>query len=90
MSSQGAMLVAFLSGNAAIAGDERMAWWRDASVQGRLGLTSEQVEQLDEIQLQSPGSDRTQVLWQMYQTLRLEQRQVFAGMLEMIRTKTSI
>jgi hypothetical protein len=89
MSSQTAMLVAFFSGNAAIAGDDRAIWWRDAGVQRRLGLTPDQIEQLDEIQQHAPGSDRTQVLWQMYQTLQIEQRPLFADMLEMIRTKTS-
>jgi hypothetical protein len=89
MSSQPAMLVAFLSGNAVVAGDERMPWWRDAGVQRRLCLTPAQVAQLDEIQQHASGADRTQMLWRMYQTLELEQRQIFSGMLEMIRTRTS-
>ena len=64
------MLVAFLSGNAAVGrADDRTKWWFDTDIQERLRLTPQQVQALDEIYTEAEGKGHTQMLWRMYQTL---------------------
>ena len=82
------MLVAFLSGNAAVghAGD-RTRWWHDRNIQERLHLSSQQVQALDEIFVQADGKGHTLMLWRMYQTLTPSQRLQFSQLLQVVRTQ---
>jgi hypothetical protein len=76
------MLVAFLSGNAAVRdADDGTRWWLDQDVQERLHLTPQQVQALDDIYREADGKGHTLMLWRMYQTLTTQQRQQFAQML---------
>ena len=87
MTSQAAMLVAFLSGNAAVGqADDRTRWWLDADIQERLRLTPQQVQALDDIFTEAGGQGHTQMLWRMYQTLTTPQRQQFAQLLQVVRS----
>ena len=88
MTSQAALLVAFLSGNAAVgdAGD-RVRWWHDGEIQERLRLTPQQVQALDDIFAQAGGKGHTLMLWRMYQTLTTLQRQQFSQLLQVVRTQ---
>jgi hypothetical protein len=82
------MLVAFLSGNAAVAdADDRSKWWLDADIQKRLGLIPEQVQALDDIVNQAGGKGHTLMLWRMYQTLTPLQRQQFSQLLQVVPTQ---
>ena len=85
MTSQAAMLVAFLSGNAAVgeAGD-RTRWWHDTDIQERLRLTPQQVQALDEIFAEAGGKGHTLMLWRMYQTLTPAQREQFSQLLQVV------
>lgn len=87
MTSQAAMLVAFLSGHAAVgdAGD-RTTWWHDADIRARLHLTPQQVQALDDIFTEAEGKGHTLMLWRMYQTLTPPQRQQFSQLLQVVRT----
>ena len=87
MKSQAAMLVAFLSGNAAV-GDaaDQSKWWFDPDVQERLHLTPQQVQALDDIYAQADGKNHTLMLWRMYQTLTQPQRQQFSQLLQVVRS----
>ena len=82
------MLVAFLSGNAAV-GDasDRVRWWHDGEIQERLRLTPQQVQALDDIFVQADGKGHTLMLWRMYQTLTTVQRQQFSQLLQVVRTQ---
>ena len=82
------MLVAFLSGNAAVgsAGD-KSRWWLDSAIQERLLLTPQQVQALDEIFTEADGKGHTLMLWRMYQTLTPPQRQQFSQLLQVVRTQ---
>ena len=87
MTSQAEMLVAFLSGNAAVAqAAERSRWWLDADVQEQLHLTPEQVQALDDIFTEADGKGHTLMLWRMYQTLTQPQREQFAKLLQVVRS----
>ena len=88
MTSQAALLVAFLSGNAAV-GDasDRVRWWHDGEIQERLRLTPQQVQALDDIFVQADGKGHTLMLWRMYQTLTTVQRQQFSQLLQVVRTQ---
>jgi Spy/CpxP family protein refolding chaperone len=86
VTSQAEMLVAFLSGNAAVGqAEERAQWWLDAEIQERLLLTPEQVQALADIFREADGKGHTQMLWRMYQTLTPVQRQQFAKLLQVVR-----
>ena len=87
MTSQAAMLVAFLSGNAAVGDAGGRTWWHDADIQERLRLTPQQVQALDDIFAQADGKGHTQMLWRMYQTLTPSQRQQFSQLLQVVRTQ---
>jgi hypothetical protein len=81
------MLVAFLSGNAAVAdADDRSRWWHDPDVRARLHLAPEQVDALDEIFREAQGRNDTLTQWRMYQTLNTAQRQQFAQLLHVVRS----
>lgn len=81
------MLVAFLSGNAAVGqAEERTQWWLDADIRERLLLTEEQVQALAEIFREADGKGHTLMLWRMYQTLSQTQRQQFAKLLQVVRS----
>ena len=81
------MLVAFLSGNAAVGqAEERAQWWLDAEIQQRLLLTPEQVKALADIFRDAEGKGHTLMLWRMYQTLTPVQRQQFAKLLQVVRS----
>jgi hypothetical protein len=81
------MLVAFLSGNAAVGdADEHTKWWLDPGIQERLRLTPQQVQALDEIFTEADGKGHTLMLWRMYQTLTQAQRQQFSELLQVVRT----
>jgi hypothetical protein len=81
------MLVAFLSGHAAVGrSNDDEKWWFDADVQERLRLTPQQVQALDDIFRESDGKRHTQMLWHMYQTLTTSQRQQFAQLLQVVRS----
>ena len=83
MTSQAAMLVAFLSGNAAVGrADDGAKWWLDVDGQERLRLTPQQVQALDDIYRESDGKGHTLMLWRMYQTLTSPQRQQFSQLLQ--------
>jgi hypothetical protein len=86
VTSHAEVLVAFLSGNAAVrrASDDR-EWWFDTGVQERLRLTPQQVQALDDIYRESDGKGHTLMLWRMYQTLTTTQRQQFAQLLQVVR-----
>jgi hypothetical protein len=85
--SQAEVLVAFLSGNAAVGrAEERSKWWFDSEVQERLRLTPQQVQALDDIYRESDGKAHTLMLWRMYQTLTTPQRQQFAQLLQVVRS----
>jgi len=88
VTSQAALLVAFLSGNAAV-GDasDRVRWWHDGEIQERLRLTPQQVQALDDIFAQAAGKGHTLMLWRMYQTLTPSQRQQFSQLLQVVRTR---
>lgn len=87
MTSQAAMLVAFLSGNAAVGpANDDTKWWFDADIQERLCLTPRQVQALDDIYRESEGNRHTLMLWRMYQTLTTPQRQQFAQLLQVVRS----
>ena len=81
------MLVAFLSGNAAVGDADRSTWWLDPDIQQRLHLTPQQVQALDDIFRQAGGKGHTLMLWQMYQTLTPSQRQQFSQLLQVVRTQ---
>lgn len=87
MNSQAAMLVAFLSGHAAV-GDagEPTKWWLDPDVRESLGLAPQQVQALDDIFVQADGKSHTLMLWRMYQTLTQPQRQRFSQLLRVVRS----
>jgi hypothetical protein len=86
VTSQAAMLVAFLSGNAAVGrADDGSKWWLDVDVQERLRLTPQQVQALDDIYREADGKGHTLMLWRMYQTLSQPQRQQFSQLLQ-VRT----
>jgi hypothetical protein len=88
VTSQAAMLVAFLSGNAAVsAADDRSKWWLDPGIRDRLCLTSQQVQALDDIFAEAGGTSHTLMLWRMYQTLTPPQRQQFSQLLQVVRTR---
>jgi Spy/CpxP family protein refolding chaperone len=77
------MLVAFLSGNAAVGRrDDDAKWWLDSEIQGRLHLTPQQVQALDAIYTEADGKAHTLMLWRMYQTLTPPQRQQFSQLLQ--------
>ena len=81
------MLVAFLSGNAAVGqAKERAQWWLDAEIQERLHLPPEQVQALADIFGEAEGKGHTLMLWRMYQTLTPYQRQQFAKLLQVVRS----
>ena len=81
------MLVAFLSGNAAVGrANDRTKWWLDADIQERLRLTPQQVQALDDIFTEAGGQGHTLMLWRMYQTLTTPQRQQFAQLLQVVRS----
>jgi hypothetical protein len=81
------MLVAFLSGNAAVGPtDERSRWWLDPRIQERLLLTPQQVQALDDIFTEADGNGHTLMLWRMYQTLTQPQRQQFSQLLQVVRS----
>jgi hypothetical protein len=81
------MLVAFLSGNAAVGRrDDDAKWWLDSEIQGRLHLTPQQVQALDEIYTEAGGKGHTLMLWRMYQTLTPPQRQQFSQLLQVRST----
>ena len=85
--SQAEVLVAFLSGNAAVArAGDRAKWWLDTAVQERLHLTAQQVQALGDIFREADGQRHTLMLWRMYQTLTPQQRQQFAQLLQVVRT----
>ena len=86
MNSQAAVLVAFLSGNAAV-GDagKPMKWWLDPDIQERLRLSLQQVQALDDIFVEAEGKGHTLMLWRMYQTLTYSQRQQFSRLLQVVR-----
>lgn len=87
MTSQAEMLVAFLSGNAAVGqAEERAQWWLDAEIQEQLLLTPEQVQALADIFRDADGKGHTLMLWRMYQTLTPAQRQQFAKLLQVVRS----
>ena len=89
MTSHAEMLVAFLSGNAAVGpAGESSKWWLDAGVQGRLHLTPQQVQALDDIFTEAGGREPTLMLWRMYQTLGSAQREQFAQMLRLARANS--
>ena len=76
------MLVAFLSGHAAVgAADDRRRWWHDTDIQERLCLTPHQVQALDGIFTEAEGKGHTLMLWRMYQTLTPPQREQFSQLL---------
>lgn len=82
------MLVAFLSGHAAVGhADEQSKWWLDSGIQERLLLTSQQVQALDEIFTEADGKGHTLMLWRMYQTLTPPQRQQFSQLLQVVRAQ---
>jgi len=86
VTSQAAMLVAFLSGNAAVGrADDGAKWWLDGDVQECLRLTPQQVQALDDIYREADGKGHTLMLWRMYQTLSPQQRQQFSQLLQ-VRT----
>jgi Spy/CpxP family protein refolding chaperone len=86
--SQAAVLVAFLSGNAAVSdADDRSKWWLDLDIQERLRLTPQQVQALGDIFAEANGKGHTLMLWRMYQTLTPPQRQQFSQMLQVVRTR---
>ena len=88
MTSQAAKLLAFLSGNAAVAdAGDRTRWWHDANTQERLRLTPQQVQALDDIFAQADGRGHTLMLWRMYQTLTAAQRHQFSQLLQVVRTR---
>jgi hypothetical protein len=81
------MLVAFLSGNAAVGQpNDDAKWWLDPGIQERLRLTPQQVQALDDIYAESGGKGHTLMLWRMYQTLSTPQRQQFAQLLQVVRS----
>jgi len=81
------MLVAFLSGNAAVGqAEERAQWWLDTEIQERLLLTPEQVQALADIFREAEGKGHTLMLWRMYQTLTPGQRQQSAKLLQFVRS----
>jgi Spy/CpxP family protein refolding chaperone len=81
--SQATMLVAFLSGNAAVGRrDDDSKWWLDSEIQARLHLTPQQVQALDAIYTEADGKGHTLMLWRMYQTLTPAQRQQFSQLLQ--------
>ena len=81
------MLVAFLSGNAAVGeASDQSKWWFDSDVQERLCLTPQQVQALDDIHAQAEGQNHTLMLWRMYQTLTTPQRQQFSQLLQVVRS----
>jgi Spy/CpxP family protein refolding chaperone len=81
------MLVAFLSGNAAVGqAEERSQWWLDGEIQQRLDLTPQQVQALAEIFREADGKGHTLMLWRMYQTLTPSQREQFAKLLQVVRS----
>jgi len=85
VTSHAAMLVAFLSGNAAVdPADEKSKWWLDSGIQERLLLTPQQVQALDDIYTEADGKGHTLMLWRMYQTLTPPQRQQFSQLLQVI------
>ena len=87
MTSQAAMLVAFLSGNAGVGrADDGSKWWLDVDVQERLRLTPQQVQALDDIHREADGKGHTLMLWRMYQTLSPQQRQQFSQLLQVRST----
>jgi hypothetical protein len=80
------MLVAFLSGHAAVGrSSDDQKWWLDTDIQERLRLTPQQVQALDDIFRESDGKRHTLMLWRMYQTLTTPQRQQFAQLLQVVR-----
>ena len=81
------MLVAFLSGNAAV-GDAggQTQWWHDTDIQERLRLTPQQVQALDDIFAEAEGKGHTLMLWRRYQTLTQPQREQFSQLLQVVRT----
>ena len=86
MTSQADILVAFLSGNAAVGrANESSKWWLDPDIQERLHLTPQQVQALDDIYREADGKGHTLMLWRMYQTLTQPQRQQFSQLLQ-VRT----
>ena len=87
MTSQAEMLVAFLSGHAAVGrAHDDQKWWLDTDIQERLRLTPQQVQALDDIFRESDGKGHTLMLWRMYQTLTTPQRQQFAQLLQVVRS----
>lgn len=87
MTSQAEMLVAFLSGHAAVGRpSDDQKWWLDTDIQERLRLTPQQVQALDDIFRESDGKRHTLMLWRMYQTLTTPQRQQFAQLLQVVRS----
>jgi len=87
VTSHAEMLVAFLSGNAAVGpAGESSKWWLDAGVQGRLHLTPQQVQALDDIFTDAEGKGHTLMLWRMYQTLTPPQREQFSQLLQVVRS----
>ena len=86
MISRAEVLVAFLSGNAAVGrSSDDHKWWLDADIQERLRLTPQQVQALDDLFRESDGHRHTLTLWRMYQTLTTPQRQQFAQLLHVVR-----
>jgi Spy/CpxP family protein refolding chaperone len=87
VTSQAEMLVAFLSGNAAVGqAEKRTQWWLDVEIQERLHLTPQQVQALADIFREADGKGHTLMLWRMYQTLTPPQRQQFAKLLQVVRS----
>jgi len=81
------MLVAFLSGHAAVGdADDRSQWWHDTDIQERLCLTPQQEQALDDIFTDAEGKGHTLMLWRMYQTLTPPQREQFSQLLQVVRS----
>ena len=75
MKSQAAMLVAFLSGNAAVGEPAIIEVVVRSGRSGAPAPYPQQVQALDEIYTQAEGKNHTLMLWRMYQTLHAAAQQ---------------